>query len=222
MASIDSNIQKFNLHVNVQVKALVCPGEEMHDLMINLFKGYRATKDRQFVSFITDLEWEYNNGTEITAHCLMAQALNWYKDAKHKKQWEAPIAEQTKQTKLVMLKAEIAMLKCQNRTAKTPRPKAGKTANGGEKKRKGKGRQKGKGDNKWAWKKLAPKHREKTKTYDGKTYHWCPHHVAWTIHRPEECSKVGREPAPSQDEHNKKVKLSEALAAIHEELSTYK
>ena len=66
----------------------------MHDLMINLFKGYRATKDRQFVSYITDLEWEYNDGTEITAHRLMTHALNWYKDAKRKKQWEAPTAKQ--------------------------------------------------------------------------------------------------------------------------------
>ena len=218
MASVDSNIEKFNQHVDEQVKALACRGEETHDLMINLFKGYRATKDRQFVSYITDLEWEYNDGTEITAHRLMTQALNWYKDAKRKKRWEAPTAEQTE---LVTLKAEIATLKRQNRTAKTPRPKAGKTADGGERKQRGKGRQKGKGDDKWAWKKLPPKHGEKTKAYDGKTYHWCPHHVAWTIHRPEECSKVSGEAAPPQEEHNKKMKLAKALAAIHEEAPTY-
>ena len=153
------------------------------------------------------------------AHRLMtAQALNWYKDAKCKKRWEAPTADQTE---LVTLKAEIATLKRQNHTAKTPRPKTGKTADRGEKKQKGKGHQKGKGDDKWVWKKLPPKHREKTKTHNGKTYHWCLHHVAWTIHRPEECSKVSGESAPPQDEHNKKMKLSEALAAICEELPTY-
>ena len=50
MASVDSNIKKFNQHIDKQVKALTCQGEETHNLMINLFKGYRAMKDRQFVA----------------------------------------------------------------------------------------------------------------------------------------------------------------------------
>ena len=85
MTSVNSNIKKFNQHIDKQVKVLACQGEETHDLVINLFKGYRATKDRQFVSYITNLEWEYSDGTEIMAHCLMTQVLNWYKDTKRKK-----------------------------------------------------------------------------------------------------------------------------------------
>lgn len=38
-------------------------------------------------------------------------------------------------------------------------------------------------DNKYAWKKVPPKEEEShTKDVNGKTYHWCPHHSAWTIH----------------------------------------
>jgi len=25
------------------------------------------------------------------------------------------------------------------------------------------------------------------KTFEGKTYHWCPKHNKWTIHKPNEC-----------------------------------
>jgi hypothetical protein len=36
-------------------------------------------------------------------------------------------------------------------------------------------------DEKYAWKKDKPKGKEKTKTVDKKTYHWCRWHQAWAI-----------------------------------------
>jgi hypothetical protein len=49
-------------------------------------------------------------------------------------------------------------------------------------------------DNKYKWKLKEPKDGEsntKRVFQDGekKTYHWCPHHKMWTIHKPEECKK---------------------------------
>ena len=40
----------------------------------------------------------------------------------------------------------------------------------------------------WAWKKRPPSQDQPvTKMVDGKTYHWCHKHHAWTIHSPEQC-----------------------------------
>jgi len=38
------------------------------------------------------------------------------------------------------------------------------------------------------WKKVAPKSGGPTTIQkNGRTYHWCPNHQAWTYHKPEEC-----------------------------------
>jgi hypothetical protein len=33
-----------------------------------------------------------------------------------------------------------------------------------------------------------------TKQVDGKTWHWCIHHMCWTLHKPTEC-RLGKERA---------------------------
>jgi hypothetical protein len=44
------------------------------------------------------------------------------------------------------------------------------------------------GEDKYAWKKVPPKAGKPTKfVRNKKTYNWCPKHLAWTIHTPEEC-----------------------------------
>jgi hypothetical protein len=41
---------------------------------------------------------------------------------------------------------------------------------------------------KWAWKNIAPTTGSPhTKMVEGKAYHWCPEHKAWTIHTPGSC-----------------------------------
>ncbi len=38
------------------------------------------------------------------------------------------------------------------------------------------------------WKRTPPKTGEKhTKKHNKTTYHWCPHHDAWVMHKPAEC-----------------------------------
>jgi hypothetical protein len=50
-------------------------------------------------------------------------------------------------------------------------------------------------DRKWqkqdeAWKKIAPNPRESnTKKQYNKTWFWCIHHLAWCLHRPDDCRK---------------------------------
>ena len=52
MASINSNIELFDLHVKENRQRLRARGECTDDLMINLFKGYAAASDREFASCI--------------------------------------------------------------------------------------------------------------------------------------------------------------------------
>ncbi len=76
-------------------------------------------------------------------------------------------------------------------------PKLSAIANEGKKEGNNKGKKKKNKKNtynQWeqkkyeAWKKEQPKdgekHEKKVKKY---TYHWCEHHMAWTVHKPADC-----------------------------------
>jgi hypothetical protein len=75
-------------------------------------------------------------------------------------------------------------------------PKLNAIANEGKKKGNKRDKKKNKKNtyNQWeqkkdeAWKKEPPKDSEKRKKEVGKyTYHWCEHHMAWTVHKPVDC-----------------------------------
>jgi hypothetical protein len=60
-----------------------------------------------------------------------------------------------------------------------------------------------------AWKKVPPKEgKKKEKVHDKHTYHWCVHHMAWTMQSPSEC-RLGTE----QKGKNKNKSYSAAVAA---------
>jgi hypothetical protein len=49
-----------------------------------------------------------------------------------------------------------------------------------------------------AWKKVPPQAGEPlTKQIRNKTFHWCVHHMAWTVHLPSNCRLSGTSPATS-------------------------
>ncbi len=59
-----------------------------------------------------------------------------------------------------------------------------------------------------AWKKEPPKDGEKHEKQLGKyTYHWCEHHMAWTVHKPADC-RLGK-----QHKENQEKKLQKANSA---------
>ncbi len=58
-----------------------------------------------------------------------------------------------------------------------------------------------------AWKKEPPKDGEKHKKEVGEyTYHWCEHHMAWTMHKPANCF-LGK-----QHKEDQKKKLQKVVA----------
>jgi hypothetical protein len=94
MIELDSDVESFNFYVKAQVKNLLARGETSSDLLINLFKGYKAANDVEFLDFLCRRENSYEEGEDVNANNLMADALVKYKARKHVGKWSAPTKEQ--------------------------------------------------------------------------------------------------------------------------------
>jgi hypothetical protein len=211
MLDLDSNVEAFNFYVKAQVKSLSARGETSSDLLINLFKGYKAANDVEFLDFVRRKENAYEEGEDVNTNNLMADALVKYKARKLVGKWSAPTKEQGQ---ILALTAQVEQLKAAKTTSKQAPNSPSK---------KGKAAKK---DNKWAWKDVLPKEGEATtKDFEGKTYHVnCPNHPnQWVCHTAKECSKnpVNANPAPlgnsSSNPSSRRLKAAKLAAAILEE-----
>lgn len=211
MVKVDSNIEKFNYHVRDLTDSLTARGEETQDLLANLFKGYAAASDEKFVQYIEMKEAEYDEGTNYTSAQLMDLAINKYNTLLQKGKWNASSDDHKK---IVALEALVDKL------SKKVSSKPKKDDGGSEKKAKSKNK---KGKPKPEWMTKPPSGASKTKTVDGKVYHWCPNHNAWVRHAPEDCKGVGTKKESSENQSDKKndptnkaLKISKALATVVE------
>jgi len=167
--SIDYDIGKFNQYVQDQLQSLHARGQDTQDLLSNLFKGYKATSDREFVQYIRLKENDYNEGNEISPQRLMQLALNRYNTMKEGGSWNAPSEEQTE---IIALKAQLKKLQKQRDPKSTRNSSTNQNSRYPE------------------WKSKKPKEGEpKTKKVKGKEYYWCPKHKMWTQHKPDDCKK---------------------------------
>ena len=175
MGTVGSNIELFNLHVRNARMGLKARGQSADDLILNLFKGYRAAADSKFVEYIETKEELYLDGGDMDEDTLMLLALNKYTMRVQNQQWGAPSVEQEQLTALT------SELKTVRRQFSTSRKKQGTQRTRVDKKR-------GKNDpDKWEWKKVPPNEGDpNTKDFQNKKYHWCIKHQAWTIHTPDE------------------------------------
>ena len=80
---------------------------------------------------------------------------------------------------------------------------------------------------KYKWKLKAPKDGEpntRRVLQDGqkRTYHWCPFHNMWTIHKPNECKRypVGKSKPPTKDKEKQKAYMEAKTALLHADLGT--
>ena len=187
MRDHESNIELFNDYVISQVSKLHARGEQTQDLLVNLFKGYKACKDAEFVDYIKKKEDLYEEGGQVEYQQLMDWALNKYKTRKESDQW---CQRTTEEETIIALQSQVKSLMSKKSDA------SGKSAGGkkDQKKtnKKGKGKGKFKPEDGPAWMKTPPKDGEKqSKTVEGKEYHWCPDHESWTRHKPSECKGFG-------------------------------
>jgi hypothetical protein len=217
MKDMDSDIQKFNDHVLTLATKLQSRGEATQDMLVNLFKGYKACKDAEFVEYIKKKEDLYEEGGEVSYEQLMDWALNKYRARVESDQW---CQRTTEEETIIALQAQVKKListaKTEKKGAKDKKAKA-KSSNDESKSAKQKGNSSG------GWKKIPPKEGESnTKQEGGKEWHWCSNHKAWTRHKESECKGIDFKPtndnakkaSKAKDESSPRLKLANALAAI--------
>jgi hypothetical protein len=195
MVELGSNITAFNLHVTQVHNALLARGEAVPELLYNLFKAYKMCSDSTFATYIEMKQYSFNEGTPMTVDLLMTIALNHYELKIENGTWSAM---DQKDSKIFALTARLDEL------SKKPAPKQ-------------KAPKQQSNNDRYAWKLVPPKAGEKlTKTVSKKTYHWCPKHVAWTIHTAPECKLL--EQQPQEDSSSpKSLSMSKAYRAIVDE-----
>ena len=95
--TINDDIPKFNIYVREQITSLAARGQASDDLLTNLFKGYLAVSDRTFHRYIQEKQERYEEGSaDITVNQLMHLAKTKYSIIKEKGMWHAPTPEETK------------------------------------------------------------------------------------------------------------------------------
>ncbi len=221
MISVDSKVDVFNRYVKTQRDELSARGETTNDLLMNLFKGYDAASDQAFRSYISKKKDSYEEDGDLVENTLMDLAENKYHALVEAGKWNAPTKEQEQ---ILALSAEVKALQRSKTPAKAAPPKKknlkGDRSNSNSPQAKPNKKKKGKTSpaiERDAWKLEKPlSPTQTTRKHNGKTYHWCPYHQKWTLHKPEECRlKPGlAKKGDPDDDQNEEVKVSKALAAI--------
>jgi hypothetical protein len=188
MVHLQDNNTEFNEFVKAQRDSLEARGETTLNLLVNLFKGYKASADDCFVTYIESKEDDYNEGQNKSPDMLMELAESKYKTLVETSQWKQPTAADRK---IVALMAQLQALQVIKPDKETPAKRAtDKKATDSTNK-----------DAKWF---LTPPKADKSKKKQkgGKDWWWCPNHAKkgkWVRHDPATCEqpKQATESAPA-------------------------
>jgi hypothetical protein len=181
--------------VKDNLQDLAAANEVTNDLFVYLFKGYRAVKDKCFLTWIQGIEDQWTDRIlrfDANGLQLMEKAENYYKDRVKKKLW---LHLDEDQETIIALKAQLIQHQ----------------GGGGQKK---KTLRKPLRKNDLAWKSQPPKAGEPKKkqaTVNGtkNTYYWCQPHAQWTIHKPQDCQKKGGDRGHKPQPEKKKASNTE-------------
>lgn len=189
-STVSGDIDKINTEFDKNYSQIIARGATVDDPVGILFEAYKVVPCHNFKTYIHRMQDDYLDGKlpTMSHESLMGLAKNKFNYLKNEGTWGAKSFEDDK---IIAMAAAIENLKGQLKL----NPKLAKAAEGKDKKeKKGKGKNKKNNADKVkqkkdeAWKKVPPKDGEKkTKEHDGRTYHWCVHHMAWTMHDPKEC-----------------------------------
>ena len=206
MTSVKSNIEMFNIYVKNTIEGLKARRESVDDLMMLIFKGYKAASESKFIEYISTKEERYVDdikGDILDWEQLMQLSLNKFTMRRDNCEWGAPTEEQSQ---LTALSSEIRKLKENNkqlintlkRTKKTGKRSNPCTVN----------------NKKWAWKKISPPTgTSSVKTVEGKKYHGCTNHQAWTLHSTEQYRNKPTNDTV-EDDRTKVDTYDEAMVAV--------
>ena len=131
---------------------LYARGEQTQDLLVNLFKGYKACKDAEFVEYIKKKEDTYEEGGEVEYNQLMDWAVNKFKARKEAGTW---CQKSTEEETLIALQAQLKdLIGKTNKGGKQDTSKANSTRSNNAKKAKRLAK-------KPTWRTTPPKYKEK-------------------------------------------------------------
>ena len=219
IVTVGYDIGKLNDYVQTNVQELETRGEESHDIVLNLFRGYANAKDSRFRAYIQTKKDAYDEATgepPFTYNQLMVLAENKYKTMRINGEWNAP-TEHDKE--LVALKAEVRRLERGRSKAKSD--KGDEKGSNDEEKKKKKKRKSMKPD--WLFKNERPNDVNETRTWKDNKYYFCCTETGgkcngmWRVHVPTECKGKGYLRNEDEENKKKKLKLSKAYNAIVDE-----
>ena len=201
-----SDLTAFAAYVQSQVDGLAARNETTQDLVVNLFKGYKAVTYQPFLDYLQTIENAHEDGSAVvTAPMLMLRCKNFYQTKLTRDEWEQP-SETDKtmlalQTKMETYHNQVKTLRKQSpkksdQKTKNPYNKT-KTKNSDEKP-------------KWLLNHEKPKTEDmkKNRSWGGKSWHWCDKSTGgqcngkWRVHSPSECKgftpRDEKKPKPSK------------------------
>lgn len=215
MTTFDSDINRFHLEYREIVALLKGRGKTNLDEFKPLWRGYALCKDADFRDYMKRKEETYDDeypNSSLTVEQLMRSAQNKYtlRTRQSKYVWGSSTKEENQ---IVALTAQVEQLKGNLKLAGQVARQYGKDK-GLTKNKKVKQR---KDDPEIeALKKTPPKDGETERTFGPKdhpifkvekTYYWCPYHMMWTLHKPEDCKK-GQQQRQARENAKGKPKLN--------------
>ena len=218
LPTINYDISKLNLYVQSLLETLAARGETSTDVLNNLFRAYKAAKDKKFVSYIEKKEEDSHDGSRtITYQQLMELAKSKYELRVESGEWNAPSSDEEKilalETTIKGLQSKLGKKQQSNKSDK----KAGKG-------RRAKSRNSKRGvPPDMAWILVPPKPDEKQpKIVNEKEWWFCTKHNKWCRHKTADCQGKGanlkgntNKDAPTKE--SSATKIVKALQSISEQ-----
>jgi hypothetical protein len=219
IVELTGNIIEFHQHVNTITNSLDSYGQAYPELILNLFKAYNAVEDKEFTTYIMVTRFGYNaNPIAYNARTLMDGVENIYKLRVESGTWKPSLISPAND--IQALQAQIIALSAQVNKNETP------TSSGGGGSRNAKRQAKKEKD---AWKAIPPGSNDpKTKSFEDRTYHWCPNHKMWTMHKPEDCQGINYQPGTGNNVQQSQANVSttttqsseDPIVRVNEAMST--
>ena len=221
------NIKEFHADVKTKITKLKSYGEEVNDLVHNLFKAYLTAKDSEFTRAIKDERRDFLLGKKnITAEELMVFAETLYSLMVEEDSWGT---HQDQEEQIVALTTEIRLLKSQA-ASKSKNPKkrnkgkdkdTTKEEENSQQEQGGVYKKKSKQVEYAEWMLKAPTGGQaKTKTVNEKQYWWCPHHQGgkgqWVRHKPEDHKDTKRKSKSANEDKTPRADVNAAIAEFLE------
>ncbi len=214
-STVSGNIDKINSEFDKNYSQIIAHGATIDNPIGILFSAYQVVPCYHFKSYINRMHKNYLDGkiTTLTHKSLMGIAKSKFNYLRTKGTWGS---RSPNNYKIIAMTAAINGLKEQLKLSPQLAAAGGKQDGDGKSKKGQKMRNKKNTSDRVkqkkdkAWKKVPPKDgKKKEKVHDKHTYHWCVHHMAWTMHLPSKCH-LGTE---CKGEQPKKNSHSAAVAA---------